>query len=76
MRVEKEKVVSASFIAWCFSVLTILDYMSQRGFKYSDITATGKSRTPMRQTLNSSQKTSSHYTLFLKINVSCIKKVK
>jgi hypothetical protein len=56
MRVEKEKVVSASFIAWCFSVLTILDYMSQRGFKYSDITATGKSRTAMRGSVNSSQK--------------------
>jgi hypothetical protein len=63
MRVEKEKVVSASFIAWCFSVLTILDYMSKRGFKYSDITATRKSRTAMRGSVNSSQKqaTSTHY---------------
>jgi hypothetical protein len=42
---------------------TLLDYMGQRGFEYSGITAT-------RRSLKQFTKTSNHYKLFLKINVS------
>jgi hypothetical protein len=34
------KVVNASVIAWHYNVLTLLDYMGQRAFEYSNITAT------------------------------------
>jgi hypothetical protein len=35
---------------------TLLDYVSQRYFEYSDITAARKIHTAMRRSLNSSQK--------------------
>jgi hypothetical protein len=59
MRVKKkETVVSASvshgMVLQC--VDTLLDYMGQRGFEYSDITATSKIDTAMIRSLNSSQK--------------------
>jgi hypothetical protein len=49
---KKDKAVSVSVIAWHYNVLTLLDYMGQRGFEYSDITATRKVHTSMRRSLN------------------------
>jgi hypothetical protein len=60
-RVKKEdKVASASVLAWHYSVLTLLHYIDERGFKYNDITATRKICTVVR---SSSQKqvTITHY---------------
>jgi hypothetical protein len=57
MRVKKkDKAVSVSVIAWCYNVLTLLDYMGQRAFEYSDITATSTTHTVMQRSLNSLQK--------------------
>jgi hypothetical protein len=60
--VKKEKAVSAPD-AWHYSVLTLLNYMGQRGFEYSDITATRKICTAMRRSLNSSQKKKKNGTI-------------
>jgi hypothetical protein len=61
MRVKNDKVVSAPVIAWHYSVLTLLEYMDQRGFEYSDITAARK--TCAARSLSNSQKqaTITHY---------------
>jgi hypothetical protein len=54
MRVKKDKAVSASVIAWHYSALTLLDYMGQRAFEYSTITALRRICTVVRRSLNSS----------------------
>jgi hypothetical protein len=46
--------ISHSMVLQC--VDTLLDYMGQRGLKYSDIAAARKIRTAVRRSLNSSQK--------------------
>jgi hypothetical protein len=57
MRVKnKDKAVSISHSMALQCVDTLLDYMGQRGFEYSDITATRKIHTAVRRSLNSSQK--------------------
>jgi hypothetical protein len=57
MRVKKkDKVVSASVLAWRYSALILLDCMGQRRFDYSDVTATRNIRTAMRRSLISLQK--------------------
>jgi hypothetical protein len=53
---EEEKVVSALVTSWHYSVLTLLDCVGQRGFRYSDITATRKICTVMTRSLNCAQK--------------------
>jgi hypothetical protein len=75
MRVKKAKVVSASVIAWHYSVLILLDYMDQREFEYSDFTAARKICTATEEKSKQFAKTSNHYTLLLKINISCVKKM-
>lgn len=45
---KKEKVFSVSVIVWCFSMLTLLDYLYQTGFGYSDIKVTRKTHTVVR----------------------------
>jgi hypothetical protein len=37
---KKENVFSVSVVVWCFSMLTLLDYLYQTGFRYSDIKVT------------------------------------
>jgi hypothetical protein len=57
MRVKKkEKAVSISHSTALQCVDTLLDYMGQSRFKYSDITATKNIHTTMRRSINSSQK--------------------
>jgi hypothetical protein len=75
MRVKKkDKAVSESVVAWHYSALTLLDCMGQRWFEYSDITAARKICAAMMRSLNSSAPyKKDHYTLFLKINTSCVK---
>jgi hypothetical protein len=53
MTVKKmDKVVSASVIAWHYSVLTLLDYMGQTGFEYGGITVARKIHTAIKRSLN------------------------
>jgi hypothetical protein len=54
IRVKKrDKAMSASVKAWHYSVMTLLDYVSQRGFKYSDVTAAEKICTAVRRKVKS-----------------------
>jgi hypothetical protein len=50
---ESSEYISHSMVLQC--VDTLLDYMGQRGFEYSDITPTRKMCTAMRRNLNNSQ---------------------
>jgi hypothetical protein len=74
MTLKKEKVVSISHSMALRCVDTLLDYMGQKGFEYSDITAARKIRAAVRR--SQFRNTSGHYKIFLKINVSCLKKCK
>jgi hypothetical protein len=51
---ESSEHVSHSIVLQC--VDTLLDYMGQSGFEYSDITAARKIYTAVKRSLNSSQK--------------------
>jgi hypothetical protein len=62
---KKDIVLCASVIAWLYIVLTL--HGSEK-FKFTDITATKKIR------IHEFTKTSDSYTLFLKVNVTCVKK--
>jgi hypothetical protein len=75
MRLKKDKVmcISHNIVLQCID--TLLDYMDQRGFKYSDITAARKIHNCHEKEFKRFTKTSDHYTLFLKINKSCVKKM-
>jgi hypothetical protein len=66
---ESSECVSHSMMLQCAD--TLLDYLGRRGFKY-DITAARKIHTA--ESLKQFTKASDHYNLFLKINISCVKK--
>jgi hypothetical protein len=69
---ESEEGISHSMALHC--VVTLLDYMGQRGFEYSDITTARKICAAVRRS-GQFTKTSNHYKLFLKINASYVKKL-
>lgn len=73
--VDKSEGESSEFITvwWLQCPETLLDYMGQRWFKYSDITSTSNICIAMRS-LKQFIKTSNHYKLLPKINVSYAKK--
>jgi hypothetical protein len=55
-RVKKAKMVSTLATALCYSVLTLLDNIDERGYEYSDITAIGKTCSSVRRSFKRSQK--------------------
>jgi hypothetical protein len=73
---QSSECISHSIALLCVVTPVLLDYVDQKGFEHSDITAARKIRTAMRRSLHQFTHTHGHYTLFLKIKQHLCKKSK